>query len=205
MQVLPTQILAAVRSRYFCFYDFTSRIADCSVCSGSTIATRIPNAVHRRLRTRGSSIESTLDAILVPSPSSSSSHESRWRTRKLRPLESSIGSIKRSILRARQIYEYTDSRRKSGDRTRYQSRTMTNFLFVGKYNVTQFLDEGRELSSIRAFRRKFGNGASSIWRIDAIGPYLPCHCIPDTRASSSRIGTHPPITANIVSLSREHA
>lgn len=34
-------ISGAVESRDFCFYDFTSRIADCSVCSGSTIGTRI--------------------------------------------------------------------------------------------------------------------------------------------------------------------
>lgn len=109
--VLPTQILAAVRSRYFCFYDFTSRIADCSVCSGSTIATRIRNPVHRRrLRTRG-----VFDRIhpRYDSPSFFFSQKSRWRTRKLKPLESSIGSMERSILRGRQIYEYTVSRRKS--------------------------------------------------------------------------------------------
>lgn len=173
-------------------FRFNDRHQDSKRGSSSSSNSRLFDRIHPRCDSRSFSF------FLF-------SHESRWRTRKLRPLESSIGSIKRSILRARQIYEYTDSRRKSGDRTRYQSRTMTNFLFVGKYNVTQFLDEGRELSSIRAFRRKFGNGASSIWRIDTIGPYLPCHCIPDTRTSSSRIGTHPPITANIVSLSREHA
>lgn len=72
-------------------------------------ATRIPNAVHRRLRTPRSN--PTLEMRF------SFLRKSRWRTRKLNPLEFSIGSIKRSILRGRQIYEYTIS--KSWDRTRY--------------------------------------------------------------------------------------
>lgn len=105
-------------------FRFNDRHQDSKRGSSSSSNSRLFDRIHPRCDSRSFSF------FLF-------SHESRWRTRKLRPLESSIGSIKRSILRARQIYEYTDSRRKSGDRTRYQSRTMTNFLFVGKYNVTR--------------------------------------------------------------------
>lgn len=207
--LLPTRILVgAVRSRYFCFYDFTSRIADCSVCSGSTIATRIPNAVHRRTRAGHTGlvpIESTLDTILIPSSSSSCSRTSLGGgRRKLEPLESSIGSIKRSILRGRQIYEYEHRFRerirersdkilddklsfRSIDRKIYEEGEIK--LFFRNNSIKGNLEIPYYYSSVSLqFERIRVPRICTCASRYTIGRPLstPCYHSPDTRASSSR-------------------
>ena len=90
------QISGAAWSRYFCLYDFTSRIVDCSVCSGSTIATdRDFKREHRCApppppafgRTRWTFASSRFV----------SSEAAAARMRKLEPLEFAIGRPERSI------------------------------------------------------------------------------------------------------------